>query len=115
MACSKPPACSGALRFPIVIQRETLADDGAGGQTVTWQTVWTGRASVNQMSAGERWAHQRLQSEATHRFVIRYADGILASDKIIFQDTEFNITGPPDNWEYKNRWLTIYATEGVVQ
>ena len=115
MACSKPPACSGSLQETIEIRRQVPVDHGAGGSTITWQTIHMLKASVKQMSSGEQFVHQRLGSPASHKFITRYVADILPSDQIIFRGIPYNIAGQPDNWEYKNRWLTIMATSGVVQ
>ncbi len=115
MACSKPPACAGSMRETIEIKRQVLADNGAGGSTVTWQTVMTLKASVKQMSSGEQFTRQHIGSPASHKFITRYAAGILPSDQIIHRGIEYNIAGQPENWEYKNRYLIIMASSGVIQ
>ena len=115
MACSKPPACSGSLRHTITVRRQKYTDNGAGGSTVEWQDIYTLKAQVQQLSSGEQFTRQRISSPATHKFVIRYVSDLRADDLIVFRGIDYNIAGQPENWEYKNRFLTIMATSGVVQ
>ena len=115
MACIKPPACSGSLQETIDIRRQVATDNGAGGSVLTWQTIHTLKASVQQMSSREQFTRQHIGSPASHKFVTRYVDDILPSDQIVFRGIEYNIAGQPENWTYKNRWLIIMATSGVVQ
>ena len=103
------------MRHAITIRRQEYTDDGAGGSVQTWRTIYRGRAKVEQLSSGEQYNRQRITSPATHKFVMRYFANLRPSDQIVFNGVEYNISGQPDNWQYRNLWLTIMAASGVVQ
>jgi len=113
--CTRPPVCSGQLRQNIAIYEEDLSSDEFGGDEVTWVAFKDNvKSKAHQMSAGERFAHQRIQSEATDKFTFRYFPGLKESMKIVFNGVDYNITGI-DNWEYRDQWLIVHAKRGVVQ
>lgn len=54
------------LNRDLTVHRSTAADDGAGGQTVTWDTAGTIKVQVNQPTAQERLLAQQAGSLLTH-------------------------------------------------
>jgi SPP1 family predicted phage head-tail adaptor len=112
--CTK--ICAGDLRYSIDIQAETIADDGYGGQSVTWPDIATGvRAKVRRLSSGEIYVHDKIEVRATHEFIIRYRSDVTARSRIIYRGAPYNISGPPENIDEENKWLKIVAVMGVTQ
>lgn len=103
----------GKLRNLITIEREQSVSDGAGGSTITWSTVATPRAFIKPMSGGERLQAMRLEATVTHRIFIRYRSDLLASDRINYKGRLMQIRALI-NLEERDRWLEIYADEGVA-
>lgn len=81
----------GELDQRIVIQRETLADDGMGGQTVSLSTLATVWAKVMARSGREREYQDRLNAESAYTFVIRWRSDIRESDRIVWDGVTYNI------------------------
>lgn len=104
---------AGKLRHTITIEREQSTSDGAGGSYLTWTTVATPRAFIKPMSGGERLQAMRLEATVTHRIFIRYRDDLLTSDRINFNGRLMQIRALI-NLEERNRWIEIYADEGVA-
>lgn len=103
----------GALRNRITIQREQFVADGMGGGAHTWSNYATIRAFIKPMSGNERLYSQRLEAEVTHRIFIRYRDDLRTSDRILFRGRTMQIRALI-NLEEANRFIEIYADEGVA-
>ena len=106
-------ANQGELKTLAVVQSRQETDDGAGGQTLTgWADVVTLWCKMEQISAGEQYARQQMNSTATHRFLARYRAGVLASHRIYARGRYFNIRSV-ENVGEGDTWLRITAEEGV--
>lgn len=107
---------AGSLRHRVSIQEKTPVSDGMGGFTETWSAI-SGLSSVPAaiwpVSSKERIDAMKLESEVTHKIRIRYASGITSKHRILFGIRVFNIIGAPINWEERNKYLDILATEGI--
>ena len=104
----------GELRHQVIIQEQLLTDDGSGGQDITWPTLYSPWAGIKQMSAGELYQHEKLETQATHKFTMRYDSRLKETMRILFRDELYNIKGI-DNLEFRNQWLIVIAKRGVVQ
>lgn len=104
---------SGKLRHKINLQRQAETPDGGGGTVLAWATFASPRAWVKPMSGGERFHSMRLEANTTHRIFVRYRTDLLTSDRIEFGGRLFQIRAII-NIEERNRWLEIYADEGVA-
>ena len=122
MACTKPPACTGELDRLISIREQVLTPDGAGGSTVTWNEVIQVWAKIEQSGGGETYAHDRVESRASHKFIFRWIPDfkLLATYQLVLIDdgygneVEFNIRLVNDE-KYRNAWYIVHADRGVVQ
>lgn len=103
----------GELDQRITIQRETLADDGYGGQTVTLSTVATVWAHVRPMNGREAEHAQQLEATAMYLFVIRHLAGILPNDRIAWGGETYNIRFPRYR-SGRQLYLEIEAEHGVA-
>ena len=101
----------GSFRHTIIIQRATRTPIGGGSNTTMWNTHLTLRCKLTPLSSNERIYAQRIESDITHRILMRYVADILPSDRVNFNGRYFNIK-PPLNLEEANRYLEIGAVEG---
>lgn len=91
---------AGSLRHRVTIQRYELAVDeyGAPLRRESWKDVATVWASVEAVSGREFFASQQVQSEVTHKVMIRFLPGVTADMRIVHGGRVFGIVAPlPDN------------------
>jgi SPP1 family predicted phage head-tail adaptor len=109
---------SGELRNVVTIQRPaTEATQDSTGQIVDVPvTVCQARASIEQLSARERFNEQQLQATATHRLRLRWQPefaGIDASWRVLFGDRVFEVISH-DNVGERNREIVLICQEGPL-
>jgi len=98
-------------------ERQGTADDGHGGQEVTWTLLGTLWAKAEQLSASEILARGGLVGEATVRFSFNWTptlDGMRQSDRLEFRGRLYNIQSI-NNIDFANTLLEVTASAGVVQ
>jgi len=101
----------GRLRHRITFEKETLVDDGQGGETRSWGTRATVSASIKPLRAEERFYNEQLNHNGTHEIVIRYRDDISSTDRIkIGSGRYFQIVGIINPNE-RDRQLVITCKE----
>ena len=94
----------GKYRHRIEIVKPTLVQDSVGGWSVSNNTViYTTWATVEALSAAEKWAAHEFASVVTHKVVIRhprelisgnpFVDGIDASMQVWYNGRQFQIMG----------------------
>ena len=66
----------GALRTELSLQSATLAGDGLGGHTTTWQEVAIVFGLIEPVSQASRFGAGQVQEENTHRIIIRRRGGV---------------------------------------
>jgi SPP1 family predicted phage head-tail adaptor len=103
----------GSLRHRIKIERQTKVADGAGGSTITWATYAEIRSFIKPISGNERLFSQRLEANTTHRIFIRYRGDLTTTDRINYNGRLMQIRALI-NLEEMNKFIEIYAEEGVV-
>ena len=106
------------LRHRITLQQEIKTADGAGGYTRSWQNVTDLWAEINIISSRFRYGRERLyagqiQSELTHKIIIRYRSGITASMRLLFENRVFNIRSIA-NLQENDEILELLVEEGVA-
>lgn len=105
---------AGKLRHRVKIQRFTTGaqDPLTGDITADWVDLATVWASVEPLSVREFIQSSAGQSQLTARITMRHRD-VQASDRILFRDKVYNVTGvladPKSGLEY----ITCPCTEGV--
>ena len=67
----------GSLRHAISIQGSTSVADGMGGWDLTWNDVYSYRASIWTLNARERLDSMKLEVSVDHRIRIRHPKAIL--------------------------------------
>lgn len=103
----------GALKNRITFQRQTKTADGAGGGSIVWSDIAETRAFIKPMSGNERLQSMRLETNVTHRIFIRYRTDIRTDDRISYKGRTMQIRALI-NIEEQNKWIEIYADEGVA-
>jgi SPP1 family predicted phage head-tail adaptor len=104
---------AGSLRHRIKIQRQSLVADGGGGGVLTFTDYAEIRAFVKPTTGSERLYSMRLEANTTHRIFIRYRSDLTTSDRINFNGRLMQIRALI-NLEEMNKFIEIYADEGVV-
>ncbi len=103
---------SSRLRQRMTLQQEQRTPDTAGGYVRSWQDVADIWAEVIPLSGKEKLFAAQLQSEITHRILIRYRTGISAAHRLVFETRVFNIRSVI-NVREENALLEILAQEGA--
>ena len=70
----------------------TIADDGAGGQTITWTSRGNIYALILESPANETLDKDGLKTQRGVEFVTSYRDDIRVTDRIQLDSNQFNIT-----------------------
>jgi SPP1 family predicted phage head-tail adaptor len=112
--CCDVKACD--LRHTILIQAENPTTDAGGGQTDPWASptlVAAVRACIEPLRGFEKLRAMQLEDSISHKITIRFRSGLTAKMRIVFGTRLFNIRAIIDP-EERNRWLEIFADEGVA-
>lgn len=105
----------GQLNTKIKIQSKTITQEDNGAEIETWSDLITTWAKKVTKGSKEFYAAQKINSETTELFVIRYRSTQVLSDmRLVEGGRIFEIIGPPDNDGNKNMWLLISCKEVVV-
>lgn len=108
---------SSMLRHRLTLQKEVQAPDGAGGYVRSWQDVvdlWAEVIPLKGKEGGrEIFLAARLQSTVTHRIIIRYRQGVNASQRLLFENRAFHIRHVSDTGS-SSEMLELFAEEGVL-
>lgn len=101
------------LRHKLTLQQEVRTPDDVGGYTRTWSDVADLWAEIMPLTGNERLLGPQLQSEVTHKILLRYRDGITAGMRLVFENRALNIryvTNVAEN----NELIELLADEGVA-
>jgi len=104
---------AGRLRKRVIIQYQTIAEGTHGNVDVTWNdedTVW---ASIEPVSAKEYFASGQIQSEITHKIIMRYRRNMTTDKRIKYGNRYYDITQIINTRE-ENRELVLMCKEKVV-
>ena len=110
------------LRHRLMLQQEVQTPDGAGGYTRSWQDIaalWaeiiplTGSGSSACGSGKEAFFAGQIQSEISHRILLRYRSGITPAMRLVFESRAFNIRSVAETDE-KRDTLQLLVQEGVA-
>ena len=73
----------GQYRRRFLLQKPVTADDGSGGQTVTWQTLLTLWGALEAISTREQAQAGAVQVVATRRVVTHYSSAITTAHRLV--------------------------------
>lgn len=95
MAVSIDP---GRLNQRVTIQRRVAGRDGTGGRTAeSWSDVDSVWAEILPHAGREGVKAKQVDSELTHRVVIRYRTDVTSRHRLKSGSAILNIKGPPRN------------------
>jgi SPP1 family predicted phage head-tail adaptor len=75
---------AGKLRHRLKIQSKTTALDSFGGGAATWSTFANVYGSVEPLTGRERFDAQQVNPEVNHVVRIRYLDGVVPEQRILW-------------------------------
>lgn len=101
------------LRQRLTLQEEVHAADGAGGYVRSWQNVADLWAEIQTISGREHLRAGQLQSEVSHRVIMRYRSGVMAGMRLLYDSRAFNIRYVI-NVEERKEQLEMLVEEGVA-
>lgn len=96
---------AGELRHRIDIQQKLLTKDSNGNEIEEWESVYSEvPAAVRPLSVGQFIAASAAQSKIEGRFVIRYAPGLDATQRVVENGIVYDVHGwlpdPDSGLEY---------------
>ena len=100
----------GWLRHRVTVESAAGASDGAGGETVVWDSVATLWARVEPAKAGERIVAGHLSGVVTHLVTLRWRDDIAGGMRLAYRGRTFRILAVHDLDESR-RYLVAKAEE----
>jgi SPP1 family predicted phage head-tail adaptor len=71
------------LRYKMTLQSEVQTPDTAGGYTRSWQDIAELWAEITPLSGRERLVAMQLESNVTHRVLIRSRSGVSSGQRLI--------------------------------
>ncbi len=101
------------LRHRLTLQEEVMTPDGAGGYVRTWNDVVQLWAEVISVGGRERFFSGKIQSEGTHRVLLRYRNDITTQHRLVFESRIFNIRAIM-NMREMDDVLELMVEEGVA-
>lgn len=104
------------LRHRLTLQEEVRTADGAGGYVKTWSDIadlWAEIMPMANIYGREVPFAGQLQSEVSHRIVIRYRADMTPAMRLVFENRAFNILQITDP-EEKHEHLTLLVKEGIA-
>lgn len=109
-----PSVAAGQLRHKVELQAETIAQDPVTGEMVkSWATVANVWAQISPLSGREFIAASAEQSEVQGKIVIRYRDGVTASNRVVYRGMFYNILAVLPDAESGREHLTLMTAVGV--
>jgi len=104
----------GELDQRVTVQRQTLTQDGIGGDTLAWVDQGAYWCHVRPLSGRESTGFDQLQGESAYMFVFRNGISLLDSDRLDWQGDQYNITLRK---QPKSRalYIEVTAERGVAQ
>lgn len=100
----------GTLRHRVVVESAAGAPDGAGGESVTWDTVATLWARIRPAGGTERIEAGHLAGVVTHTITFRYRDDIAGGMRVVHDGRVFRLLVVFDPDE-RQRFITAKAEE----
>jgi SPP1 family predicted phage head-tail adaptor len=90
----------------VTIQRYVTVDDGFGGETQSWANHLTLEGTLDQLSADEVLASDKLGEVSSHVFITFDIEDIKRTDRMVVHDDIYQITSV-DNPNNLDRQLEI--------
>lgn len=103
---------AGKLRHRITLEQLTQSADPQSNEPIeTWtqrETVW---ASIEPISANERYASMQIQGEVTHTVVIRAISGLTGQWRVRHEGRVFHLVEPPIDVDERGKKMILLCKE----
>jgi SPP1 family predicted phage head-tail adaptor len=103
---------AGNLRHLVTLEIPSATPDGAGGQSMVWQTLVQVWAEITPLAAEEITSADQVEARATHRIRIRWRSDVTAAMRVRLGARLFAIRGVTDQGE-RGRYLVLLCEEGA--
>lgn len=100
----------GDMRERVQILTYTDTRDQIGGTVRSWTTLATVWARVEEMSAGEQYHREQIQTSAQFAVTIRFRADVTVNQRITWRGRRFEISGRP-NPDERRRFLRLACKE----
>ena len=87
---------AGDLNRRIIIETPTITRDTYGAEILTWSTLTAVWASKQHKASREFYVAQKINSEITDLFVIRFRTGLTTKMRVNFDAKYYDILGADD-------------------
>ena len=104
----------GSMRNRVALQSMSESTDEGGGQSVSFSTVATVWAKVENLSGEEAIFGDQIEDRSNYRFTIRYYSALTPKHRLSFNSKVFNIEHIKVDKESGARYQIIDAKEGVA-
>lgn len=94
----------------VCVQENQPATDAAGFKSENWVTLFDGWADVEPMVGREYLGSEQLESETTHKFHMRYREGIKPKMRIAWDERIFDIQSAI-NLREDDRFMAVMVVE----
>ena len=81
----------GRMRHRVILQSKTSTQDETGAAIETWATERTVWGDISPLNSREYWSAQQVQSDVTHRVILRYYSGLRTDWRIKYGTRIFDI------------------------
>jgi len=98
---------AGDLDQRITIQAATVTRDAHGGEIPTWVSLATVWASKAHKSSREFFAAQKMNSEITDLFIVRFRHGLNAKMRVLHFGNTYDLIGTPCDPDGKRQELQL--------
>ena len=88
---SVPSFDAGWLSHRVVVESAAGSADGAGGETVAWDTLATVWARIEPAAAAEQIVAGHLSGAVTHLITMRYREDIAGGMRIVYRGRIFRL------------------------
>ena len=104
----------GAMYNRVALQSMSESTDEGGGQAVSFSTIATVWAKVENLSGEEAVFGDQIEDRSNFRFTIRYNSALTPKHRLSFDSKVFNIEHIKVDKEGRQRYQVIDAKEGVA-
>jgi SPP1 family predicted phage head-tail adaptor len=95
---------SGQLRTRIELRHSTETKSATGQSMLTWTSYATVWAAVEDTPNPEQTGEKQIKSLSQSKITIRYIDGLLVTDRVIYDGATYGIVTSPAHDPLKRQW-----------
>jgi SPP1 family predicted phage head-tail adaptor len=107
------PVTASELTEQITLQVRADGTDAHGQESTTWTDLATVRARAEPLRGRDFFAAAQTQSGLSVRFSIRYRTDVLATTRVLWDGSAYDIQGPPINVDGRRHTLELMCESGV--